>query len=68
MATGRKTAWWNLAIGLIFLFTAARNQWAPGLLSINGRHHDILLPVVCAALFLTAACLNFMRMRPSATR
>lgn len=64
MPKSSKTAWLNLATGLLFLSSAARDTWAPKFLSISGgRHGDIWLSLVCAALALTAACRNFLRVR-----
>jgi hypothetical protein len=65
----KSTPWWNLAVGLLALFTFVRDQWIPGFLSITGRRHHsgAWMNLVVAALFLFAACRDLMRMRtPSA--
>lgn len=60
-----------MAAALLMLFSAARDVWTPGLLSISGRPSsgaDVTLRAVAAVLFLGVACRGFMRMRPAATR
>jgi len=71
MAKARQAAWLYLSAGLLMLFAAARDVWAPGFLSISSRHPsraDVTLGLVAAILFLAMACRGFMRMRASATR
>lgn len=69
MEKARKTAWVNLVVGLLFLFTALRDKWAPGFLSISGPNHaHVWMNAACAAIFLGSGCWNFMRMHRSATR
>lgn len=66
MSKATKSAWASLTAGLLFLFTAARDIWAPGLLSVSSRHPDridVTLDFVVAILCLGLACRDFMRMR-----
>jgi len=53
------------------LFSAARDVWAPGFLSISSRHSgraDMTLGAVAGILFLATAGRGFMRTRAAATR
>jgi hypothetical protein len=71
MSKAGKSAWRSLIVGLIFLFSAARDIWAPGFLSISSRHPsriDVTLGFIVAILLLGVACRDFMRMRAAATR
>ena len=71
MPKARQAAWLYLAAGLLMLFSAARDVWAPGFLSISSRHSgraDVTLGAVAGILFLATACRGFMRMRAAATR
>ncbi|HEY4086499.1 MAG TPA: hypothetical protein VGM43_11210 [Bryobacteraceae bacterium] len=71
MSKASKSAWASLTAGLLFLFSAARDIWAPGFLSISSRHPsrtDLTLDFVVAILCLGVACRDLMRMRTAATR
>jgi hypothetical protein len=53
------------------LFSAARDIWAPGFLSISSRHPgeiDVTMRFVAAIIFLGVACRGFMHARAAATR
>ncbi|HVV46473.1 MAG TPA: hypothetical protein VHC72_14770 [Bryobacteraceae bacterium] len=70
-SSSKRTAWAYLAAGLLMLFSAARDIWAPGFLSISSRHPsriDVSFGFVAAIFFLGVACRGFMRMRAAATR
>jgi len=65
------TPWLNLAAGLLWLLSVARDIWMPGVLSISGNRHGgdyALLQLATAVLLLFAACRGFMRMRCDSTR
>lgn len=71
MSKASKSAWASVTAGLLFLFTVARDIWAPGFLSISSRHpshSDVTLSAVTGVLFLVSACRGLMRMRTAATR
>jgi hypothetical protein len=61
----RRTPWFNLIAGLLWIFIAARNLFWPGLLSMYGRHikEDAWLPSIAGLLFLFAAAKGFYNNR-----
>jgi hypothetical protein len=53
------------------LFSAARDIWAPGFLSMSSRYPgriEVTIGFVAAILCLAPACRDFMRRRAAATR
>ena len=67
----KATPWLNLAAGLLWLLSIARDTWMPGFLSISGNRHGsdyALIKLTAAGLFLFAACRGFMRMRSNSAQ
>lgn len=61
----QRTAWVNLAAGLLALVAALRDVWAPGLFHISSQNSDRIDRVLGFALIYCfgASFRNFMRMR-----